>query len=105
MKTIGVIYTDNQLSKQALKRSSAQVYHFVTKARLSIGDYIRSPSYTTPMQVVAVNEHEYSVVCKCCGTLSNTLKPDGVSVFPLHELKLDRTARSPRTIITFERLN
>ncbi len=67
MKTILVVYTDIKLADtDKMKR-----YAFNTEDGLEVNDVIKSPSYSTNMQVVKVLEEEYKYYNAQTGELSN----------------------------------
>jgi hypothetical protein len=83
MKTILVIYSDVKLSNSAafVKKK----YPFLTASSLKVGDRLRSPDYSTDMQVVGFMPSA-KWVNKVTGELSN--KHTSTEQLPLRELRL-----------------
>jgi leucyl aminopeptidase (aminopeptidase T) len=81
-KTVFVIYSDFPVKNTVGKKQ----YPFFTTNNLKIGDRVRSPAYTTDMQVTAVLAKVYKYVNKATGELSNTLT--STEQLPIRELRI-----------------
>ena len=60
MKTIAIVYTDIRLSGTELDKKS--VYYFLCEDSLAVGDLLKSPSYSSCMQVVGIWESSDVIV-------------------------------------------
>lgn len=70
LKTIAVVYTATGLAADQIRK--AKKYSFNTKEEVKVGDFIKSPSYTTPMLVVRVAGESFKYYNSVTGDLSNT---------------------------------
>lgn len=71
MKTVIVIYTNKKLTNP-VEVGAAKKYSFNTEAGLIEGDMIKSPTYTTPMQVVKVLDKAHTYYNAQTGEMSDT---------------------------------
>lgn len=69
LKTIVVIYTD-KIKSDAVIRNDKK-YSFNTVSEVNVGDLIKSPNYTTPMQVVKILDKSYKYYHQVTGDFSN----------------------------------
>lgn len=83
MKTILVIYTNFKIEKVGYEKR----YAFNSSDDLKVGDMIKSPQYTTNMQVVKVLDESYKYFNKETGELSNNYKSS--LQFEIREIKLN----------------
>lgn len=103
LKTIGVVYTDRQLTAKGA--AGLKVYHFNTAEPVKLGDMLKSPEYTTPMQVVTIKKLAYRYVHRThANALSNNAacQADGVWL-PIREL-YEAETRTPVPRYAFTRL-
>lgn len=70
MKTIIVIYTNAVLPATLV--SNQKKYCFTTSDNIEVGDLLRSPSYTTCLQVVKVVDKAYKYYNEIDGKMSNS---------------------------------
>lgn len=69
MKTIIIVYTNTKLTEKEI--GNIKKYCFNTEADLKEGDILKSPDYSTGIQVVKVLDKPYVYYNQTTGDLSN----------------------------------
>ena len=59
MKTILVVYTNQELSVEQINNQKMQKYCFRTDSEVKVGDVLKSKNYTTNMVVTDVIDQDY----------------------------------------------
>lgn len=86
MKTILVVYTNENLSVEQANNRKMQKYCFSTKSEVSVGDVLKSKAYSDNMLVTDVIDKEYKFYNAQSGELSNDIT--STKCYPIKEMIL-----------------
>lgn len=86
MKTILVVYTNQELSVEQINNKKMQKYCFRTDSEVNVGDVLKSKNYTTNMVVTDVIDQDYKYYNSQSGSLTNTI--NSTKCYPIKTLVL-----------------
>lgn len=86
MKTILVVYTNQELSVEQINNNKMQKYCFRTDSEVNVGDVLKSNNYTTNMVVTDVVDEDYKYYNKQSGEMTNTI--NSTNCYPIKTMVL-----------------
>lgn len=86
MKTILVVYTNQELSVEQINNQKMQKYCFRTDSEVKAGDVLKSKNYTTNMVVTDVIDQDYKYYNKQSGEMVNVI--NSTNCYPIKTMVL-----------------